>query len=220
MSKYVLPPELPSELGGLIDPDGGFLAVTTHWRPNPEDPDPDMPGQKMTMTSYIPVSPKEACLCGSGKRYGACCRRRRVWQPICPNPGMQGYSLVVSQAATFSKVDGTAIRERLMADGRLRCVDKSFKSSFWLFWGDPMVEDQYGILCFGDVELKKNHTLLASAMSDLRMRLLLDLLQEIIGDYLSEPRMSQDPLLVLQKPSGGPEGRQSKRWSRSKRRKR
>ena len=220
MSKYELPPKLPPELAGLIDPDGGFLCMTTRWRPNPEDPDPDMPGQKMTMTSYIPVLPAEDCLCGSGNSYGACCQRRRVWHPICPDPEMQGYSLMAPRTVTFTKVDGLAIRERLMADGRLRCVDESDKSSFWVLWGDPPVEDQYGIFCFGDVELKQNRTLLASALSDLRMRVLLDLLQEIAGDYLIEPQMRIDDVPVIKKPPGKPGRRWSKRKPRRKGRKR
>lgn len=219
MSKYVLPSRLPPELAGLVDPDGGFLAMTTHWRPNPEDPDPDMPGQKMTMTSFIPAWPTEDCLCSSGKSYGACCQRRRVWHPICPNPDMQGYSLLAPQSATFNNVDGPALRERLMADIRLRCVDESDKSSFWLLWGDPPVEDQYGILCFGDIELKRNRTLLVTAMSDLRMHLLLDLLQETAGDYLSEPQMRIDDVPVIKKPPGKPGRRWSKRKPRRKRRK-
>jgi hypothetical protein len=64
------------------------------------------------------------------------------------------------------------------------------------------VEDQYGILCFGDIELKQNRTLLVSALSDVRMRVLLDLLQEIAGDYLGKPEMSRDPALAIDKLSG------------------
>ena len=86
-----------------------------------------------------------------------------------------------------------------MGDARLRCVDRSPESSFWLLWGDPPVEDQYGILCFGDIELKQNHTLVVSAMSDLRMRVLLDVLGEIAGDCLGEPLMSRDSALGIEK---------------------
>ena len=200
MKKYksssLLPPEL---LSGLIDPDGGFLCMATYWRPNPEDPNPDTPGQKLAMSSYIPVLPEEDCLCGSGKSYRACCQRQSVWHPICPNPGMQGYSLLAPQSATFHSVDGPTIRKRLMSDVRLYCVDEILDSSFWIFWGDPLVEDQYGILCFGDLELKKNCTLLVTAMSDLRMSLLLDLLQEIAGSRLGRPEMSRDSAPVIEK---------------------
>jgi len=221
MSKYTQPPTLPLELlSGLIDPNAGFLCLTMHWRPNPEDPDPDMPGEKLSMSSYISVSPEEDCLCGSGKPYRACCRRRPVWHPICPNPGMQGYSLVAPQSATFSDVDGPALRDRLMADARLRCMDESPESSFWILWGDPAVEDEYGIMCFGDLDLKDNRTLLVMAMSDLRMRILLDLLQEIAGDVLGEPQMSRDPVPTITKPSRRSPTRRAKRKPRRKRRKR
>ncbi len=220
MSPYVTPPTIPPEPSVPIDPDAGFLCLTMHWRPNPEDPDPEMPGQKMSTSSFIPASPTQTCLCGSGKRYADCCRRRRQWHPICHNPDMDGYSLVAPQSATFDQVDGQAIRERLSADMRLECVDEGLESSFWILWGDPAFEDEYGILCFGDIELKQNHTLLLTAMSDVRMRVLLELVQEIAGDLLDQPRMSWDPVPTIDKPSGKMREQPSKRKSRRRRRKR
>jgi hypothetical protein len=199
MSQYLTPLAVPPELAGLIDPEAGFLCLTTHWRPDPQAPDPEMPGRKLTMSSYLPASPTQPCLCGSGKRYRACCQRQRLWRPICPNPGGRGYRLVESQAATFRPVDGRAIREQLSADRRLRCVDRSSASSFWLWWGEPPVEDQYGILCFGDLELKENHTLVVSAMSDVRMRGLLEVLGEIVGDGLGAPLWRRDGTLAIAK---------------------
>lgn len=226
MTKYVLPPDLPSGLEGMINPDSGFLCMTSHWRPDPEAADPEMPGQKLSMTSYILVFPNEPCMCGSGKRYGDCCQLKNLWHPVCPNPGRQGYSLVKPQTATFRSVNGDVIRERLMADRRLRCTDNSQASAFWIFHGHPAVEDQYGFLCFGDLELKHNHTLLVTAMSDLRMQTLLALLQELAGDCLGDPRMSQDPMWVIDKQTGKMKRiresrhRSSKRRSRRRRRRR
>ncbi len=193
------PPILPDKLNHLIDPDGGFLCLSSHWRPKPGDPNPEKPGEKLSMSSYIPALPADACLCGSGMSYGRCCRPKPDWQPVCPNPDGQGYSLVKPQSATFHGVDGTAIQARLSGDARFRCVDDSRNNSFWILWGDPPVEDPYGILCLGDVELKKNRTLLVTAMSDLRMRVLLDLLTEIAGDLLSSPEMQYDRIPVIRK---------------------
>jgi hypothetical protein len=220
MSEYKLPPTLPPEVSGLVDPEGGFLCMTVHWRPNPKGSDPDMPGEKMSMVSYIPVLPGEDCLCGSGKLYRACCRRQRFWHPVCPNPGLRGYSLLAPQTATFHPVDGPIIRERLMSDPRLRCVDESLESSFWIYWGDPALEDEYGILCFGDLELKDNHTLLVTAMSDLRMQMLLDLLQEIAEDCLGSPRMRYDQVHGIDKRTGKTQVRSPKGKRRRRRRKR
>jgi hypothetical protein len=45
------PPVLPSELNFLINPYGGFLCLSAHWRPKPGDPDPERPGEKMEMVS-------------------------------------------------------------------------------------------------------------------------------------------------------------------------
>jgi hypothetical protein len=173
-----------------------------HWRPNPSDPDPDMPGEKMSIASFIPTGINAMCLCGSGKVYGECCRRQRYWHPICPNPGLQGYSLVSLPSATFKNVDDAVIRERLTADVRLQCIEDSPERGFWVYWGDPALDDAHGTLCFGDIELKQNHTLSATAMSDTRMRVLLDLLDEIASDILTPPHMRHDKVEVIDKVSG------------------
>ena len=194
--------KLSATYQGPIDPNSGFLCISAHWRPNPNDPDPEMPGQKLSMASFILAQPRDLCLCGSGKRYGECCRRRRYWLPICPNPGLQGYSLLAPQSATFKDVDGHALHERLMADIRLQCVEDRIGQGFWIYWGDPALDDSYGTLCFGDLELKPDHILLATAMSDVRMRTLLDLLDEIAADLLPSPKMQYDKVEALDKVTG------------------
>ncbi len=55
------PPSTP------MDFNGGFLCQWVYWRPNPGDPDPDMPGLKQKITMFMPVEPEAACLCSSGK---------------------------------------------------------------------------------------------------------------------------------------------------------
>lgn len=222
MPKYVNPPRFdPDDLKGLIDPYGGFLYLTMHWRPDPKATDPEMPGEKLAMSSYIPVFSGEPCLCGSGKSYGECCQPKRLWHPVCLNPGgpNKGYSLVKPQKARFRDVDGDTIRERLMADRRLRCTDASQASAFWIFFGDPSVEEEYGTHCFGDIELKRNHTLLVSTMSDLRMQTLLTLLQEIAGDLLSEPRIAYDAVPLINKETGKAQEQRPSRSQTSRRRK-
>lgn len=196
------PRALPPELSGAIDPNGGFLCMTVHWRPQRGAPTPEMPGEKVSMSSYLRRAPATPCLCGSGRLYRTCCRPQRYWRPVCPNPDMTGYSLVAPQTATFDPVDGSPLRERLMAERRLHCVDTSLPSSFWLFWGAPPVQEPYGILCFGDVELKDNTTLLLTAMSDLRMQRLLAVLHECTGEYLGAPRLSYDPVPLIDKQTG------------------
>ena len=202
MPKYVKPPRFdPEDLEGLIDPYGGFLCMSMHWRPDPEAVDPEMPGEKLSMSSYIPVLPGEKCLCGSGKRYRDCCQLERLWHPVSPNPGgpASGFSLNRPQTARFRDVDGGAIRERLMADARLHCVEASQASSFWILFGDPPLEEGYGILCFGDIELKHNRTLVVSAMRDLRMQTLLALLGQVSVDLLGEPSLTYDKPLTIDK---------------------
>jgi hypothetical protein len=201
----MMPRLLPNELNELIDPDGGFLCLSSHWRPKPGDPDPEMPGEKMSMASYIPCAPVEPCLCGSGLPYRRCCRPKPDWQPICRNPGGQGYSLVKPQSATFRGVDRAAIHGKLAADPRFYCTVDEAEKGFYLFWGNPPVRDQYGILGFGDIELEGD-TLVASAMSDLRMRVVLDVLFEIAGSLLGTPQRHYTSMPTLHKADRRPAG--------------
>ncbi|MGH9846713.1 MAG: SEC-C metal-binding domain-containing protein [Blastocatellia bacterium] len=176
-------------LRDVINVNAGFLCWSSHWRPNPDDPDPDMPGQKLSMSSFIPAQSNDTCLCGSGKTYAACCRPERYWHPICPNPGLRGYSFLVPQNATFHSVDGATLRARLSNDKRLHCVENSEERGFWIYWGDPPCEDQYGILCFGDFELKNNETLAVITVSHPRMEALLKLLKEITDGSIGVAEM-------------------------------
>jgi hypothetical protein len=226
VSQYITPPDLTSKLKGMIDPNQGFLCMSSHWRPDPGAEDPEMPGHKLSMSSYIPAFSYEACLCGSGQQFGDCCRPKRQWHPICPNPGMEGYSLTKSQSATFRNIDGAAVRERLVADPRLRGTEADPARAFWVFHGDPVIEDRYGILCLGDLELKDSRILVVSAMSDLRMQALLAVLQEIAGEFLGHPHIRQDPTYVMDKQTGkmkrfkSPAPQSPRRKSRRKRRRR
>ena len=176
--------------------------MSAHWRPDPNARDLEMPGQKLQMASYIPVRLNDPCLCGSGKVYRDCCRLQRYWYPICPNPGLNGYSLLAPQSATFEGVASPALRERLMGDIRLQCTEDLPDRGFWICWGDPALDNQYGTLCFGDIELKQDRTLLVTAMSDVRMRMLLDLLNEVAADLITQPKMHYDSVLAIDKRTG------------------
>ena len=189
-----------------MDVNGGFLCQWTHWRPNPDDPDPDRPGLKQQITMYMAVRPDADCLCGSGRQYGDCCRRQRYWYPICPNPGLEGYSFLAPQEAIFAPVDGRAIRMALMDEIRVHDVELTPRRSFWIYWGELALETRYGIICFGDVELRDGQTLIVTAMSDLRMRVLRTLLRDT-GVALPAPRMQYDRVQVIDKRTGKAEFR-------------
>ena len=184
-----------------LDLNGGYLCHWSYWRPDPDQPDLEMPGLKQMTITYIPAAPQEDCLCGSGKSYADCCRANPYWYPICPDPGWQGtsFSLVSIQSAAFHNVNGPALRERLMEDVRLHCTEDGHERGFWTYWGDPALKATPGIMCFGDFELKRGRILLVTAMSDVRMRTLLDLLQEVAGDLLQKPRIQYDPVTVIDK---------------------
>jgi len=182
-----------------VDPHGGVLVHTTYWRPQqgaiyPEQP----PGEKVFIQSYLPTSSKEVCRCGSGKHFEACCQSLPYWQPICPNPGMhQGYSLLISQSATFTDIPYDEAYDFLQEDVRLFCVEDTQQRTFWIYWGDPALDTRYGTICFGDIELKKNRTLLMTALSDIRMKTLLDLISPL---NLGTPQIEREPIIRLEKP--------------------
>jgi hypothetical protein len=214
--------EMPETYKGPIDFDGGFLCFETYWRPQAGAPDPEAPGEKLRMSSYIPVAPAETCLCGSGKPFAACCRPKRLWYMVSPNPGIPGvagYSLMKVQTATFPSVDGTSVRRALMSDIRLHCTEDTPERAFWIHEGDSAIQTPHGIMCFGDIELQHNHTLFVTAMSDVRMRALLSLLREDCGD-LGRPRIKYEPIQVIDKRTGKSVVRQPEPPARGRRRKR
>ena len=57
-----------------LDPRGGVLVSATYWRPRSGDPNPELPGEKMSIQRYLPTAARDLCPCGSGKRFGVCCR--------------------------------------------------------------------------------------------------------------------------------------------------
>jgi hypothetical protein len=193
----------PTLYQGRVDPNGGYLCMWVYWRPNPDDPNPEVPSLKQSMTTYIPAKPSDPCLCGSGKRFRDCCRARPYWHPVCPNPDAESYSLLAPQEVMCKNVNSALVREHLMEDVRLQCVDDTINSAFWVYWGDPALDTlPYGTLCFGDIELKRNRTLYVTAMSDLRMQTLLTLLHDVLGDEFKPSPIRYDAVTVIDKQTG------------------
>src|SRR5260370_2706796 len=121
----------------LFDPNGGVLVMTTYWRPRASDPHPEQPGEKLSALSYLPTEAEESCPCGSGRAFRDCCQPLPYWRPLCPNPSMQGYSLVHPQAARFTSVSFETGHAFLQNDERLYCVEDVRKRPFWIYWSDP-----------------------------------------------------------------------------------
>jgi len=180
-----------------LDPNGGVLVYTTCWRPRPGDPDPEQPGEKATILIYHPTDPEDLYPCGSGKQFGACCQPLPYWRPVCPNPGLQGYSLMHPQSAQFTNIPADAVYAFLQDDERLYCVEDTSHRAFWTYWGDPALDTPYGTVCFGDFELQEGRTLLITALSDTRMQMLLELVRPL---KLGAPQMQLDPFPRLEKP--------------------
>lgn len=186
-----------------INVNGGYICLWSHWKPAPaaeEGTEPESPGVKEELQTYMPQELGETCMCGSGKLYGECCKQEQYWWPLCPDPELEGYSLIAPQSITFRQVDGAVLRQRLMQDDRLVCTDDSPNQEGWSYWGETLVETPgYGIVEFGALELKHNHTLLVTVSSDEQRRVLLHFLKEVAGDLLSHPVHKYTALQVFDK---------------------
>ncbi|HNT74635.1 MAG TPA: SEC-C metal-binding domain-containing protein [Anaerolineae bacterium] len=199
--------ETPEIYQGPVDPNGGFLCCGSYWRPKAGVTDPADFGEKLQMSSYIACAPDQPCLCGSGKLFQACCQSKRLWYPICPNPGLPGeagYSLMRVQTATFTDIVGPFVRRKLMDDLRLHCTEDTSDRVFWIYEGNPGIQTPHGIMCFGDIELLHNHTLLITALSNLRMRILLSVLHEDCGQWMARPQITYKPMQFIDKRTGQP----------------
>ena len=192
-----------------LDPSGGVVVVTTYWRPRSGDPTPEQPGEKLSILSYLPTDADKLCPCGSSNSFGACCQPLPYWRPVCPNPGMQGYSLMHPQSARFTNIPADVVYAFLQDDERLYCVEDTPQRAFWTYWGDPAFDTPpYGTVCFGDLELLGNHTLFVSGLSDARMEVLLDLLRPL---KLGTPKIQRDAFPRLEKPGRKASSRKRRR---------
>src|SRR5579864_8245204 len=110
---------------------------------------------------------------------------------------MQGYQPMEPQVAHFSNVPTDAVYAFLQDDEQFYCVQDNKPHTFWIFWGVPALQAPYGILCFGDLELQEDRTLLVTALSTKRMETLIDLLQPL---NLDTPQIRHDPIPHVEKP--------------------
>jgi hypothetical protein len=193
--------QTPSLYQGPVNPNTGFLCLSVYWQPNPDAPNPEMPGNRLSMSLYLPVQEDAPCLCESGKPYGKCCRRLPYWRPVTIDPDDEEFSLYASRMAEFRRVEFDTVKEKLSADSRLHHTIDEKDSCFWIYWGDPPVESKYGIICFGDLDLQQD-TLVVTALSEVRMKTLLDLLREHFGDTLPQREITVDPILAIDKRTG------------------
>lgn len=177
-----------------MDPDGGLLIQATFWRLRPGDPDPEHPGEKVMQMIYRPVDAGDPCLCGSGDAFGDCCQLLPFWRPLCLDPDGQGFSPMHMQTVRFTNVPADEVFEFLQNDTRLYGTEHTPEHAFWTYWGDAPFHSRSGIICFGDFELLADHTLVITALTDTRMKVLRELVRPLT---LGAPQIEQElPSLV------------------------
>ncbi len=194
----MLPASLPLDFARQINFDEGFLGMATDWQPNPTDPEPNRPGKRLSTAFYLPVKPRAACLCGSGRAFGKCCRLERYWYPMAMNPDGQSYSRYAPQSATFEIADSATLARQLAADLRLLGQDENPDDGFWIFFGENPVRGPRGTLCLGDLSLKQGK-LVASALTKIRLEALLDVIRDVTDNKLGEPEIKYEPLQFIDK---------------------
>jgi hypothetical protein len=108
------------------------------------------------------------------------------------------FCLLVPQSATFTDISGDEVCDFLRDDARLYCVEDTKQRMYWTYWGVPALKAPSGIVSFGDIEIIENRTLLISALSDVRMKTLLDVISPL---NLGTPQIQRDPIIRLGKPA-------------------
>lgn len=172
-----------------LHPNDVFYVYVSHWQPDPEAANPEMPGRKAIMSMLRPATPGMDCVCGSAKSFATCCKRRNYWILVCDNPDFQSYSRVEINTATYYPADRRVLWDSLMHDKRFRCNDDSEESGHWLFHNDSLQRfTEYGEINLGDVELKPDGSLFVTAMSSARMTAMREILEAENG--LPEPEIT------------------------------
>ncbi|PRP85897.1 hypothetical protein PROFUN_06171 [Planoprotostelium fungivorum] len=195
----------------------GFLGIHVVWNEFPEQAgDPmrkkyihdhanrhkQVQGFKNTTSLALSLAPKDACLCGSGKLYGECCRGRYfelVEDPIEDPHGdlsKPHYSIVEYQSVEF-EVYGREEMEKRLND----CpAFQGLGGGHWLFCTlIPKFIRKLGHLNYGDVSFTEDGKLLASTMSTKRMTHLLLILWELStpDDLLYNPSKSVNNIRIV-----------------------
>jgi len=165
-----------------LHPNDVFYVFVSYWQPDPEAANPEMPGRKAIMTMLMPAISGMTCVCGSGKYFSSCCKRRNYWIPVCINPDFESYSKMEIHSAIYQPLDCAALKEALMSDERFRCNNDGNQSYHWLFHNNsPRRFTDYGEVNLGDIELKPDGSLLVTAMSAARMEALRAILENRMG---------------------------------------
>ena len=90
-----------------MEVNGGFLCRWTYWRPNPDDPAPDMPGLKQHLTMYIAVRPDAT----------ACVAAENRTAPVAAGgaPGIRSARIQACRAIAFSLRSALHLRRWMAA---------------------------------------------------------------------------------------------------------
>lgn len=185
----------------MIDPRTGFISLEVYWRPKDGVPNPNRPGEKVSISIFRPCAPEASCYCGSGRTFRSCCQNRKQWPVVTVDPGGMSFSHARAHSSVYPIREATKLRQAFMTDSRLQCTDDSSTTAgFWLFVGAPPIETTYGRLNFGDLEIKKGR-LLVTAMSAKRHEVIQKLLIEIAAGCLDTASVKVHPAHYLDKPA-------------------
>jgi tetratricopeptide (TPR) repeat protein len=66
--------------------------LEVYWRPKRGAPNPNRPGEKLSISMFRPCEPEDSCYCGSGRDFQDCCRDRKQWPVVTPDPGGMSFS--------------------------------------------------------------------------------------------------------------------------------
>lgn len=190
-------PKEDVEAARQIDPDKGVLSMVVYWRPKANADEFDA-GEKVHMSVFLPHKASDLCPCGSTKRFVDCCSHKPRWNMLVPNPALKGYDVMRPASVTYVISDMELVVERLQTDPRFKMVDR--ESPHWLFLDSPPRISKYGMVNFGDVDIKEAGRLRLETMSARRMQYLREIVEDMCGSALSLPYCEEGELVTASKP--------------------
>ncbi len=186
----------------VMDPRAGFISMEVYWRPKIGAPNPNRPGEKVSISMFRPCEPDASCYCGSGRDFQDCCQNRKQWPVVTPDPGAMSFSHAQAHSSVYPIHAVAKLRQTCMADPRLQCIiDGPGEAGFWLFVDDPPIENSYGRVNFADLEIKGGR-LSVTAMSAKRHEVVQKFLTEIAENFLGTAFVKVHPPHYFDKPAG------------------
>jgi len=153
----------------------------------------DTDSQRVSMVIFIPWKSDSLCPCGSGRKYGFCCKRCGPDAVFVKNTDGRTYSGALSCYKSFKRFNFENVREALLGDPKFACAEDNERRCFWNFLGDAHIDTPYGKLVFGTVELTRR-LLKFETMSKERFEYLQKIFDELFETTIGDGQYKEEKI--------------------------